>query len=510
LSRPLVLLALLVFALAGLAPVGAMAARVTAADLAHMAGPRTLSLFGRTLGLGLATAGLALVAGAPFGWLVARTNVAGRALLRPLGVVPLLLPPLMLAITFSALSELRGAPATELVLGASTFPIVALFVAHAAERVDGRLVDAALAAGGLRAVLRMELPLLLPAAASGACLAFVFAVNDFAVPDYVSAVGPKFNVYADEVFSRWQTDHQAGGAVAAALPLVALTLLALAPALLLRRRAAPSIPGDFRPPAVHDLGRLRWPLTAACALLVLATAVTPIARLAYEAGGGPRGFALDTLRAAFSRALELARGNIASSLGFATAAALVCVPLGLVLGHALERARRGAWLAGVAILPFAVPGILLGIGTIVTWNRPATAALYDSGWMVVVLFTGRYAVLAVFAASAAVAAIDRRLEEAAELAGARPAERLARIVAPAVRPALFGAWAAVFVLSMRELDAAILVPEANSVVMFRVYNAVHFGRDDFVAALCLLVIFFTVLPALLWSLFARRPLELLP
>jgi ABC-type Fe3+ transport system permease subunit len=67
-----------------------------------------------------------------------------------------------------------------------------------------------------------------------------------------------------------------------------------------------------------------------------------------------------------------------------------------------------------------------------------------------------------------------------------------------------------FVLAMRELDAAILVPAANRLVMFRVYNAVHFGRDDFVAALCLLVVFFIVLPALLWSLFARRRLEVLP
>ena len=68
----------------------------------------------------------------------------------------------------------------------------------------------------------------------------------------------------------------------------------------------------------------------------------------------------------------------------------------------------------------------------------------------------------------------------------------------------------VFVLALRELDAVILVPAANQMVLFRLYNAVHFGRDDFVAALALLVVFFVVLPGLLHALFGRRRLEVLP
>ena len=510
-SRPLVALALVLFAIAGLAPVAVMALRVDSGDLTNLFEPRTLSLLGRTLKLGLSVAGLALVGGGVFGWVTARTDLPLARLLRPLGVVPLLLPPLIVAMVFSALSELRGATATGLVLASSTFPIVSLFVAKAAERIDGRSVDAALLAGGLRAVVRMELPLLLPPAACGACLAFVFAVNDFAVPDYMSAVGPKFNVYADEVFARWQTDQRAGAAVAAAVPLVALTLVALIPALFLRRRGALAVVhADFVPPRRLALGAWRWPLFALCAGLVMLTAVVPIGRLVWEAAGGSSGLGVDVLRASFARALELARENLGASLIYATLAATLAVPLGLVLGHAIERSRRGVGLELLSALPFAVPAILFGIGMITLWNRPSTAAFYDGGAIVVMLLVGRFALFPILASSGAVAATDQRMEEAAELAGARPATRLVRIVAPQIRPALIGGWTAVFVLAMRELDAAILLPAANRTVMFRVYNAVHFGRDDFVAALCLLVIFFILLPALLWSLFARQRLEVLP
>ena len=203
-SRPLLSTALAVLVVAGLVPLVVMLLRVEGQDVADLLDARILSLLGRTLWLGLATALLALLVGLPFGFLVARTDVPGASLLRTLGAVPLLVPPLLLAMTWAVVwTGLRGAPGTIFMLTLSTFPLVAIFAARAFERIDGGAEEAALVAGGLRAVLRMELPLVLPAAATGACLAFVFAINDFGVPDYVSSVGPKFNVYADEIKLNW-------------------------------------------------------------------------------------------------------------------------------------------------------------------------------------------------------------------------------------------------------------------------------------------------------------------
>jgi iron(III) transport system permease protein len=130
--------------------------------------------------------------------------------------------------------------------------------------------------------------------------------------------------------------------------------------------------------------------------------------------------------------------------------------------------------------------------------------------MAVLLLAGRFAPFAVLVVASAAAMLDPRGEEAARLAGAGPVRRLARVVAPALFPALVGAGVLVFVLALRELDAVILVPAGNQMVLFRLYNAVHFGRDDFVAALALLVVFFVLLPGLLHAFFARRRLEFLP
>jgi iron(III) transport system permease protein len=511
-SRPLVTLALLVFALLGLAPLAVMAGRVNSEDLAALFTPNSGVLLGRTALYGLGVATLALVLGVPFGFLTARTDMPFASVLRPLGVVPLFLPPMMLAMVWTAVAEIRGAGAAWFVSTLSTFPLVAVFAARAFERIDARQEEAARMVGGLRAVLRADLPLVLPPALCGACLAFVFTVNDFSVPDYVSWLGlPKFSVYADSIYATWRIDASPGRAVAMALPLVALTLLMLIPALALRRRGAlASLSHDFRTPERISLGAWRWPAFLFCTSLLALAAIVPIGRLLWEAGGGPRGWSTTELSSAFALALERSRGDVRNSVTNALITALGCVALGLVLGHALERARRGRLLEPLVLLPLSVPAVLFGIGIIVLWNRDATAAVYESDFLVSMLLTGRFMVFAVLVAGGAVASLDPRLEEAARVAGVGPVRRLTHIVAPALRSSLAGAFVLVFVLSLRELDATLLVPAANHTAMFRIFNQIHFGRDAFVAALALLLVFLIVLPGLLWSLFARKRLELLP
>lgn len=511
-SRWLVLVAASCFALVALGPTVAMALRVQGADLAALDLARGAGLLWRTAQLGLGAATIALVLGAPLGWLLSRSNLVGAQALRALVLVPLLLPPLVLAMSCMGWTTWRGGLATAAIMGVGTYPLVALYVARAAERIDARRSDAARLAGGLAAVARVEWALVRPVALASAGFAFAFAVNDFAVVDYVSSLGPKHPVYADDIFASWRSGNDTSKAVAAAWPLVALTLLVVVPALLVVRRSPLfSFEGDFRAPSRVDLGAWRWPLSLLMWSVVAATALAPLARLSWEAGGGARGFELATLGQSLSKALANGRANLQASLLFALGAALFCLPVALVLGHALARSRRLLALGTtLVVLPLCVPPILHGVGNLALWNRPETAALYDSGWMAVLLQAGRYAPLLVLGVAAATAATDRRIEESARLAGAGPARTLYGIVAPLLASPLAGGAMVVFVFALRELDAAILVPAANGTALFRLYNAVHFGRDEMVAALALWICFFVLLPGALWSLFSKRNMGALP
>jgi iron(III) transport system permease protein len=533
LSRRLFVPALVVLLIAGIAPLVVMGLRLVGEPSAFstLAEEGTLSLLQRTIYLGLGAAGIALLLGVPFGWLTARTNVPGAGMLRGLGLLPFLMPPLFLGMTWVVLINewildhewltiVQGAPLTIALMGLSSFPLVALFTARAAESIDASQEEAALLAGGKRAVLAMELPLLLPSIAVGACFAFVFAIHDFALPDYVSSKGPKFNVYADQVFASWVIDENAARAVASSIPLVILTLLALIPALLLRRRGARRTLGsNFRAPDRLHLGRARWAGLGFCLFAITMGAGIPIARLLWEAGGGQTAWSLERFRAAFALALKAARGDLINSVMYAVAAATITVPVALILGHRIARARRGWFWLILVVVPISVPAILYGIGTITLWNHSGVVvfngkdwltAFYASGGMVVLMLLGRYLAFPTLVCEGAISTIDPKLEESAQVAGAGPATRLGRIIAPAMRPSLIGSWVLMFVLTMRELDAAVLVPAANHTIMYRVFNAAHFGRADFVAALALISLFVVILPGLLWSLFVGRKLEVLP
>lgn len=560
-SRPLVTTALIVFALLALGPIATAYATVRGDDLGALMDARTWGLLWRTVKLGLGVAVIALALGLPFGFLVARTDVPGAPLLRALGVAPLFIPTLLIAMTWTIFSEVRGAPMATWVLGLANFPLVAVFAARAAERIDGRLEEAARVAGGWGAVLRADLGLILPPSLCGACLAYTFAVNDFAVPDYVSSVGVKFNVYADEIFANWKQFEAPGLAAASAAPLIALSLAALVPALALRRRGAlATLRGGFRPPAPIRLGVWRWPALAFALTVVGLATLAPLGRLIWEAGGGPHrwnpisveaaangaplptpaqvterelageranvstGTLLATAPAiavaqigqigdAFGRALDKAKDDLRRSLTYAVATASLAVLLGLILGHAIERARRrvvGRALELAALVPLAAPATLFAFGAIVLWDHPATMDLYASEAMVPILFTGRLVTFAVLILAGGVASTAPELEAVAATSGAGPSRRLFGIVAPNLAGSIAGAWVLVFAFAMRELDAGILVPAANKTAIVRVFNGVHFGRDDYVAALSLLLVFTIVLPALLWNLFAKRRLEMLP
>ena len=528
--------ALILLILFGLAPLVVMLARIAAnpAALGQVLDLRTLSLLGRTLLLGLGVVGVALALGIPFGYLVARTNLRLRGLWGALVWVPLCLPPLIMAMTWAVMSDVRGAPMTIWILGLGHFPLVATFVAKAARRIDARQIEAARLVGGWSAQWRMEWPLIWPAALLGALLAFVFAINDFAVPDYVSSVGPKFNVYADEVFATWQVDQKDSLAVATALPLIALTLAGLFAALRLRRGGSlASLTSGFRAPAPMTLGRWHLPALGFVLCVLFCAVGIPVGRLVFEAGiplptpatgagtaatqagGGPIPKLADVPWSfahtidAFQIALERCRDNLRASILLAMGGAFLAVPVAFGLAHKAARSPRGKWLLGLAILPFAAPAILFGIGQIVVWNHDWSASFYTGDGLVIGMLMGRYLAFAVLALTTAVENVSPRLEEAAALAGAKPITRLWRIVTPPLLPNLVGAWTMVFVFAMRELDAAILVPAANKTVMFRLYNAVHFYRQDYVAALALVTLFVILIPGLLWALFAKRRMEVL-
>jgi iron(III) transport system permease protein len=188
----------------------------------------------------------------PMAWLVSRTDLAGRNLVRALVTASFVTPPFLGAIAW----ELLAAPNSGLInqlyrwlfgVGADsylfniysleglifaiscyTFPYVFTLVANALDRVPSDLEDASAILGGRSATTlrRVTLPMVVPAMLAGSLIAILQALTMFGSPA-ILALPAGFHVITTKVWSLFQFPPQLGLAAAASLPLLLVTILLL-------------------------------------------------------------------------------------------------------------------------------------------------------------------------------------------------------------------------------------------------------------------------------------------
>ena len=502
-TRPLLAVAAVVtFAAAWLPLLPALAPLATLEAFAQLAQPRVAGLFGRSLLMGVAAAGLATLVGLPLALLASRTRLPGAAVFGLLLPLPLLLPPLLLAQAWHGLTGMDGIHAAWFSLGLSYAPFPALFAARALGRQNASSSEAALLSGGPRLAFGEMLRIAWPAAALGAAFAFLFAVTDFAVPDYFAAVGDKFAVYSAEVFNAFRFQELAKGAASAA-PLILVAVIVFVAALGFAGRRVPLRTDRGRTPPDIDPGAGRWPGFAVAFALTSLMLLLPLGRILYETGmAGPLGEGswLSRSKAAFGDAVERGRMDLLRSLRTGLLAGLLVAAVAPVWAHWLVRSGAG-WLRRLLVvalaLPLLAPAVGFGLGAILVFNRGLFHDFYDGPWLPPLVLAGRFLPIAVFLLAERLQQAPREPEDAARIAGASYPARLYRYVLGPQRAAWLLAAALVAVFAVRELDLAILLPGANQSAAVRYYNALHFARDNFIAAFGIVLALVLFLPVMI-------------
>ncbi|QGG94218.1 ABC transporter permease [Actinomarinicola tropica] len=192
-----------------------------------------------------AAVGLVLCIGTPLAWLLARTELPGRSVVRALVLLPMVLPPVVggvaLLSAFSLRSPLGGwlhdtfglqlTFSTAGTVLAQTFvamPFFVLTVEGALRGLDPRYEDAAAGLGAGRALVfrRVTLPLIAPSVAAGAVLAWARALGEFgATITFAGNVAGRTRTLPLAVYLALESDRDA--ALALSVVLLAISLLVL-------------------------------------------------------------------------------------------------------------------------------------------------------------------------------------------------------------------------------------------------------------------------------------------
>jgi iron(III) transport system permease protein len=473
-------------------------------SLEVFASSRPWILLSRSLGLAVAVVVSALVVGIPLGVLLARTDIAGRRVLVFVHGFPMFLPPFLLALGWFYLFGQQGFLGGEassrfffhevghvVVLGLAFAPVVTTLVVLGLWNVDPSLEEAArVSARPLRVATGILLPAAWPSITLASILVFALSFSELGVPMFL-----RVDVYPAAIFSRLGAiDHDPGEAFLLALPLVPVTM-ALVFAERWRRRPVDVLGLRHRNRAPLPLGVWRGLLSAACWGLTILS-LLPVALLALKAGVG----------GGFASLSDWVGWSIANSLFSAGIAATAIVGIGVVLGHALARGLPGSRLLDlIAVLTFVVPAVLLGVGLIAVWNRPATQFIYGGVGILTLGYTARYGIVGIRTVAVAVAQSPLSLEQAGATFGAGFLRRFVSIVLPLHGRALGAAWLLAVVFCLRDLETAVLYyPPGSEPLTVRVFTLEANGPEAIVAGLAILHVTITAFVLMVGSLLLTR------
>lgn len=315
--------------------------------------------------------------------------------------------------------------------------------------LDRSLEEAALVSGArrLRTVLGIDLMVLLPAITGVIILNFVIALEGFDVPLFLGTPAG-ISVFSTQIygFISDQTPADYGGASVLALFLVALVcVLVWVQWLILGRRRYTTVSGKSYNTAPWDVGAWSWAGTALIALYVVLGVILPFLQLIYGSlqpfFGGGGALSLVNYEQLFSdaRALTALQSTFTVALVGGLATMLLAFVIGYAVTHNETRMRRV--LEVLTWLPYAVPGIVLALG--MSWmfvTLPGFRQMYGSLLLVAVALVVAVVPIAMRGLQPAILQINRELEEAARVSGARPMRVVLQIVLPLILPSFLAGW----------------------------------------------------------------------
>jgi iron(III) transport system permease protein len=192
----------------------------------------------------------------------------------------------------------------------------------------------------------------------------------------------------------------------------------------------------------------------------------------------------------YADALRGSRGAFTDSLLLAAIATPLTGLFGMAVAWVLVRRRFSTrpLLSILALLTFAVPGTVVGIGYVLAFNAPPLQ-LTGTAAIIVLLFVFRNAPVAIEAGSTSIRQVDIAIEEGSASLGARPATTFRRVVLPLVAPAFFAGLAHAFVRSMTAISAVIFVVSGSwSLVTVSILGFVENSDLARASALCMMLV----------------------
>ncbi|MDY4263384.1 MAG: iron ABC transporter permease [Schaalia hyovaginalis] len=450
----------------------------------------------------------------------ARVALPGKKILHLIALIPIVSPPFAVAtssitlfgrngiISTQVLGQqwnIYGLPGLTLVLTLSFFPVAYMNMLGMLRNLDPAMEEAAasLGASQWKVFRSVTLPMLIPGFAASFLLLFVEAIADLANP---LVIGGDFTVLASRAYIAINGEYNtAAGSAYSLILLVPALLVFLIQRYWAGRSSAVTVTG--KPAGRVRLVRAplaRIPLgaaTALVALFIVTIYATVIVGAFVNILGVDNTPTLNNFRYVLSGI-----GN--DAMIDTTILALIATPIAGILGMVV------AWLvvvrlkasAGVmdflGMLGLSVPGTVLGIGYLITYNQPIIfagrqympalaggSAVFGGALAIILVYVARSMPSGQRSGIASLQQIDKSIDEASTSLGASGLQTFARVTMPLIRPAFIAGLTYAFARSMTTLSPIIFITTPRTKIMTsQILSEVDAGRFGNAFAFCTILI----------------------
>ncbi|ACR80664.1 MULTISPECIES: iron ABC transporter permease [Kosmotoga] len=459
--------------------------------------------------LGMLTATTSTLVGFLFAFSLTRMKLKGKKFFATMATLPVISPPFSLTLSIILLFgnnglitrrllgltsfDIYGLDGLVIVQTMGMFPIAFLVLSGVLEAIDSTLEEAAMnmRANRWKVFTTVTLPLSIPGIASSWLLVFSNSMADFANPLILSG---KYKVLSVEAYLEVTGMHRLQNGAALSILLLIPTLTAfLIQRYWVNRKTYVTVTGKPSARIIEIVNRpVKIFLTTMMGLIsafLIGLYSTIVAGCFVKNWGIDYSFTLENITEALSRA----RDALIDTTTLAAIATPIAGILAMIVAMIIVRKKfPGKKLLQMFVLmPFAIPGTLVGISYIIAFNRPPLL-LVGTGAIIVINYVIRELPVGVESGVATLKQIDPAIEEAAQSLGADSPTVFRTIVLPLIRPAFISSLSYTFVRSMTAVSAVIFLISAKwyhiTILIYNFSENLRFGLASVLATTLIIII----------------------
>jgi iron(III) transport system permease protein len=500
--------------------------------------PSIASAFGNSLSLAVVRQGIALVVGVFLAWLIARTDLPGKNALEFLFWVAFFLPPLPVAMgwillldgKFGLINQWLGAlpfiggPIFNIysfwgivwVHSTTSLGVKVLLLAPAFRNLDAALEETSRSCGAstLGTLFRIVVPIMAPAILVSTILGLIRSFEAFEI-ELLLGVPIGLFVYSTKIRDLVAFEPPQY-APASALGVAFLGILLLMVALqrwYLGRRMYRTISGRGFSTRLTMLGAWKWPAFAAVMATALTVTVLPVVVLvmgtfmrAFGYFNIPNPWTMQHWQRVLGDPLLIRSFN--NTLIVGVGAAIIGVIFYALIAYVIVKTRFAgrALLDLLSWLPWAIPGILMGLALLWTvFRTPFLTPLYGTVYLLILALVVKGMPLGVQLTKSVLLQLGDELEEASRISGGSWMQTARRVVGPLLAPTLVTVGVVGFMTAARDISTIVLLGSSQSrTLALLALDFAYGGQFERGTVVAVLTVGVVVVAALLARLFGGK------